>query len=62
MGDLLSTVKVGTKGQQGWGDPLIEMFDRSRINVVNYARGGRSSRARTRDRGGGARGALRRSG
>lgn len=39
-----STVKNGTRGQVGWGDPLIEMFDRSRINVVNYARGGRSSR------------------
>ncbi len=39
-----STVKVGTAQQQGWGDPLREFFDRSRINVENRARGGRSSR------------------
>jgi lysophospholipase L1-like esterase len=39
-----STVRNGTKGQQGWGDPIAELFDRSRINVVNRARGGRSSR------------------
>jgi arabinan endo-1,5-alpha-L-arabinosidase len=39
-----STVKVGTPQQQGWGDPLREFFDLSRINVENRARGGRSSR------------------
>jgi lysophospholipase L1-like esterase len=39
-----STVKVGTTAQMGWGDAVGELFDRSRINVVNYARGGRSSR------------------
>ena len=39
-----STVKVGTAGQMGWGEAVGELFDRSRINVVNYARGGRSSR------------------
>jgi rhamnogalacturonan acetylesterase len=39
-----STVKVGTRGQQGWGDPLSEMFDKKKINVVNRAIGGRSSR------------------
>lgn len=39
-----STVKVGTKGQQGWGDPIARMFDTQRINVENRARGGRSSR------------------
>ena len=39
-----STVKVGTAGQMGWGEAVGDLFDRSRINVVNYARGGRSSR------------------
>jgi rhamnogalacturonan acetylesterase len=39
-----STVKVGTPGQMGWGEAIGDFFDRSRINVVNYARGGRSSR------------------
>jgi lysophospholipase L1-like esterase len=39
-----STVRNGTKGQQGWGERLGESFDASRINVVNRAIGGRSSR------------------
>src|SRR5687768_15359717 len=39
-----STVKNGTKGQVGWGDPIASHFDRTKINVVNRARGGRSSR------------------
>ena len=39
-----STVKNGTKGQMGWGDPIKEMFDPAKINVENKARGGRSSR------------------
>lgn len=39
-----STVRNGTKGQMGWGDPIKAMFDTSRINVVNRAMGGRSSR------------------
>jgi len=39
-----STVKNGTKGQQGWGDPIANHFDSKKINVVNRARGGRSSR------------------
>ena len=39
-----STVKNSTKGQQGWGDPLAELFDPTKIKVVNRARGGRSSR------------------
>ena len=39
-----STVKVGTAGQMGWGEAIGPHFDRSRINVINYARGGRSSR------------------
>jgi lysophospholipase L1-like esterase len=39
-----STVRVGTRGQQGWGDPIRALFDTTRINVVNRAIGGRSSR------------------
>jgi len=39
-----STVKVGTAGQMGWGEVLPAHLDTSRINVVNFARGGRSSR------------------
>jgi rhamnogalacturonan acetylesterase len=39
-----STVKVGTAGQRGWGEAIGEYFDLSKVNVVNYARGGRSSR------------------
>lgn len=39
-----STVKNGTRGQMGWGDPLSKYFDASRISVQNRARGGRSSR------------------
>ncbi|HLP01990.1 MAG TPA: rhamnogalacturonan acetylesterase [Opitutaceae bacterium] len=30
--------------QEGWGVPLAEFFDATKINVVNRARGGRSSR------------------
>ena len=39
-----STVKTGTRGQQGWGDPIAGPFDTSRIRVENHAIGGRSSR------------------
>src|SRR4051794_1796856 len=39
-----STVKNGTRGQQGWGDPIIALFDKTRIKVENHAIGGRSSR------------------
>ena len=39
-----STVKNGTKGLQGWGDPIAAAFDLTKITVVNRARGGRSSR------------------
>jgi lysophospholipase L1-like esterase len=34
----------GGGGQWGWGEPLVEFFDSSKINVVNRAIGGRSSR------------------
>ena len=39
-----STVKTGTKGQQGWGDPVAAYFDKNKIRVQNKALGGRSSR------------------
>lgn len=39
-----STVKTPTRGQQGWGDPIIAMFDPAKIKVENHAIGGRSSR------------------
>src|SRR5437867_1938947 len=39
-----STVKNGTKGQVGWGDPIADLFDISKIRVLNRALGGRSSR------------------
>jgi lysophospholipase L1-like esterase len=39
-----STVRVGTRGQRGWGDELAPFFDTSKINLVNRAIGGRSSR------------------
>src|SRR5262249_21952090 len=39
-----STVRTGTKGQQGWGDPVIALFDKTKIKVENHAIGGRSSR------------------
>ena len=34
----------GGQGQWGWGEPLVTFFDTSKINVVNRAIGGRSSR------------------
>ena len=39
-----STVKNGTKGQEGWGTPLAGLFDAEKITVKNAALGGRSSR------------------
>ena len=39
-----STVRNGTRGQVGWGDPLAGLFDPARITVLNRALGGRSSR------------------
>jgi rhamnogalacturonan acetylesterase len=39
-----STVKNGTSGQVGWGDPFVDYFDPMTIAVVNAARGGRSAR------------------
>ncbi len=34
----------GANGQWGWGEPLVDRFDTSKINVVNRAVGGLSSR------------------
>jgi lysophospholipase L1-like esterase len=34
----------GANGQWGWGEPLVDFFDSAKINVVNRAIGGRSSR------------------
>lgn len=34
----------GANGQWGWGEPLADYFDLTKINVVNRALGGRSSR------------------
>ncbi len=34
----------GANNQMGWGEPLVAYFDLSKINVVNRAIGGRSSR------------------
>ena len=34
----------GAQGQWGWGEPLVEYFDAAKINVVNRAVGGLSSR------------------
>ena len=39
-----STMKVGTPGQRGWGEEMAPYFDPQKINVVNEAIGGRSSR------------------
>src|ERR1044072_1470319 len=39
-----STANNHTNGALGWGDPFINYFDAAKVNVVNRARGGRSSR------------------
>src|SRR5688572_1002247 len=39
-----STVRVGTRDQRGWGDELATFFDHTKVNLVNRAIGGRSSR------------------
>ena len=35
----------GGRGQWGWGEPLVSFFDTTKINVVNRAIGGRSSKS-----------------
>jgi len=39
-----STANNHANGGLGWGDPFIAYFDPSKVNVLNRARGGRSSR------------------
>jgi len=39
-----STVNNRTKGLLGWGDPIADFFDKTKVGVENRARGGRSSR------------------
>ncbi len=39
-----STANNNAKGQLGWGDPFVSYFDTTKINVLNRARAGRSSR------------------
>ena len=39
-----STVRNSTAGQMGWGDPLVAHFDPAKIEIINRAIGGRSSR------------------
>lgn len=39
-----STANNNANGGRGWGDPFIAYFDTTKINVVNRARAGRSSR------------------
>jgi rhamnogalacturonan acetylesterase len=38
---------TGAGGQWGWGNPIGAFFDRDRINVVNFALGGTSTRTYT---------------
>ncbi len=35
----------GSDGQWGWGEPIVDLFDSTKINVVNRAVGGLSSRS-----------------
>ncbi|HYV25715.1 MAG TPA: rhamnogalacturonan acetylesterase [Pyrinomonadaceae bacterium] len=39
-----STANNHANGGLGWGDPFITYFDAAKVNVLNRARGGRSSR------------------
>ena len=39
-----STANNNANGARGWGDPFADYFNRSRLNVINRARAGRSSR------------------
>src|SRR5437868_584936 len=38
-----STVNNSSEGFQGWGNVVGDLFDKTKINVENRARGGRSS-------------------
>src|ERR1700745_4251156 len=39
-----STANNNANGGLGWGDPFVSFFDTSKLNVLNRARAGRSSR------------------
>ena len=39
-----STANNNANGGRGWGDPFISLFDTTKVNVLNRARAGRSSR------------------
>ena len=39
-----STANNDANGGRGWGDPFIDLFDTTKVNVLNRARAGRSSR------------------
>ena len=39
-----STARNNTSGAQGWGDPFASYFDPTKINILNRAMAGRSSR------------------
>jgi rhamnogalacturonan acetylesterase len=39
-----STANNNANGGKGWGDPFVAFFDTTKINVLNRARAGRSSR------------------
>jgi len=39
-----STANNNANGARGWGDPFVDYFDPAMVNVLNKARGGRSSR------------------
>ena len=39
-----STANNNANGARGWGDPFVAYFDSAKINVLNRARAGRSSR------------------
>ena len=39
-----STANNNANGGRGWGDPFVAFFDTSKLNVLNRARAGRSSR------------------
>src|SRR6516225_2795658 len=39
-----STANNHAGGALGWGDPFIDYFDPAKVNVLNRARAGRSSR------------------
>ena len=39
-----STARNNANGGLGWGDPFISYFNANKVNVLNRARGGRSSR------------------